>query len=262
METNNRPGGFFLIGGKSKTCFATLVNLAGGVDARIVVIPHASGVPDEASADVLEALGKLGVTQASVLRPPSRLRARLAAGLWNIGLKRLSRFVSDTCIDRNVDAVFITGGDQSRLVELLGPGGIAALERFSQDGGLISGTSAGAACMGYHMITGGMRDGKIRPDSLKTGKGLGLMKRISFDTHMVRDRFNRPIVALATLDIDGAIGLDEDTGVHIVGPHATVYGVGKVWYYRPTEAFACDLESGTYGGLQVRECTAGDTFSL
>ncbi len=262
MNTSSRSSGFFLIGGKSKTCYAVFLELAGGSDANIVVIPHASSVPDEAAADVVEQLTALGATHVTVLKTPPRWRAVIASTLWKLGARRLSRLVSDTPIPTNTDAVYISGGDQGELVRRLGSGGVAALRDFSRRGGLISGTSAGAACMGNFMITGGMSDGEIRADSLRTGKGLGLTGRISFDTHMKRNRFNRPIVALATLDIDAAIGLDEDTGVHIDNGCARVYGVGKVWYYKRAADFNVDFSAGSSRGVEVQVCTAGGVFII
>jgi cyanophycinase-like exopeptidase len=114
--------------------------------------------------------------------------------------------------------------------------------------------------MGDLMITGGMSDGTIRAKSLRTGKGLGLIARFVFDTHMKRKRYNRPIVALATLDIDAAIGLDEDTGVWINNGVATVSGVGNVWFYRRGRDFDVNLKDGTPVGVDVIVCTAGGSF--
>ncbi len=262
MDTSNRPGGFFLIGGKSNTCYATFVELAGGPDAHIVIIPHASGIPVEAAADVVEAFARLGATNVAVLKSPSRFAVKVATALWKLGAKRLSRLVSGARIPDGTNAVYISGGDQGRLVEKLGPGGIEALEAFHAAGGLIAGTSAGAACMGNYMIDGGMKDGVIRANSLLTAKGLGLTKRIAFDTHMWRDRYNRPIVALAILDIDAVFGLDEDTGVYIKDGIAVVYGVANVWYYRRCADFNVDFSAGSAHGVDVIVRTAGGVFTI
>jgi cyanophycinase len=260
MTTTSRKSGFFLIGGKANTCYASFLELAGGPDANIIVIPHASGVPIEASADVRAAFAKLGAINVTVLKQPSRFAAALAAVLYKLGASRLSRLVSCTSIPQGTDAVYISGGDQERLVQRLGPDGAAALKAFSVSGGLISGTSAGAACMGDWMITGGMTDGVIRPDSLRTGRGLGLIPRMVFDTHMRRNRYNRPIVALATLDIDAAIGLDEDAAVWIDNSVATVFGVGNVWFHRRTTYFSVNFSEGNYAGLDLIVGAAGDSF--
>ncbi|MBS2001691.1 MAG: hypothetical protein JST44_09300 [Cyanobacteria bacterium SZAS LIN-5] len=112
------------------------------------------------------------------------------------------------------------------------------------------------------MITGGMSDGAIRAGSLRTGRGLGLTGRILFDTHMKRNRFNRPIVALATLDMDAAFGLDEDTGVHITNGTASVHGVGKVWYYRRGADFGVDFSAGSAHGVNVEVLTAGGVIAI
>src|SRR6185369_8266874 len=101
-----------LIGGAADTCYADFLREAGGADAKIVVLPHASGVPDEAAQNVVDALKALGATNVSVLMPKKT----------RLGRRRFS-------IPRGTKALFITGGDQTRLVERLGESGKIAIKR-------------------------------------------------------------------------------------------------------------------------------------
>ena len=55
------------------------------------------------------------------------------------------------------------------LEKILGPAGRRALKSFHRRGGLVAGTSAGAACAGKIMITGGMRDERWPDVARKTG---------------------------------------------------------------------------------------------
>ncbi len=88
----------FLVGGRAATCVADFPTLAGGVEANIVVLPHASDYQVEVAQEMLEALQKLGARNVRVVRHGDKLS-----------------------LD-GVDAVPIQGGDQSSLVDRLGRG--------------------------------------------------------------------------------------------------------------------------------------------
>lgn len=168
-------GRLFLIGGAATTCMQVFMRLAAdrcaGDKLRVLVVPFASSEPEKAFARTRDALlvGEYADAEVVCAGSDSGFGADL----------------SDFC------AVFLTGGDQSDLVARLGDLGIKALADYYAGGGLIGGTSAGAACMGKTMITGGThRD-------LTMAAGLGLTGEVMFDTHFAeRGRFARPIVAL------------------------------------------------------------------
>ncbi|MGD9680799.1 MAG: cyanophycinase [Candidatus Obscuribacterales bacterium] len=201
---NTPAGRLFLIGGAAESCVETFASLAGGAGANIILIPHATLDAEENSRALTARLLELGCGRVSTIMPGSEL-----------------------AITDDVTAVYMLGGDQSRLVELLGPAGRLALKSFHRRGGLVAGTSAGAACAGKIMITGGMRDGKLVYGALETGKGLGLIDNVIVDTHFTeRGRFNRLVYALSLGKLTG-IGLDEDTAVLIEGNGgASVFGAG------------------------------------
>lgn len=201
---NATAGRLFLIGGAAESCVETFASLSGGAGANIILIPHATLDAEENSQALRARLLELGCGRISTIMPGTEL-----------------------AITSDVTAVYMLGGDQSRLVELLGPAGRLALKRFHHRGGLIAGTSAGAACAGKFMITGGMRDGKLVYGALETGRGLGLMDNVIVDTHFTeRGRFNRLVYALSLGRLTG-IGLDEDTAVLIDGTgRASVFGAG------------------------------------
>ena len=170
-------GRLFLIGGAATTCMQVFMRLAAdrcaGDKLRVLVVPFASSEPEKAFARTRDALlvGEYADAEVVCAGSDSGFGADL----------------SDFC------AVFLTGGDQSDLVARLGDLGIKALADYYAGGGLIGGTSAGAACMGKTMITGGThRD-------LTMAAGLGLTGEVMFDTHFAeRGRFARPIASTST----------------------------------------------------------------
>lgn len=210
MEISTRLGMLFLIGGAADKCVAEFVNLAGGTSAHVLVIPFASGEPVEAARDLKAELAGLGVKRVDIA----------VAG-------------EPLSIANGTTAVYMTGGDQSRLAALLSKGDRARLRRFLRRGGLIAGTSAGAAAAGCHMVTGGMSDGVLKEGALTSGRGLSLVGGAIFDTHFAqRNRYNRLIAATWQYPRLTGVGLDEDTAVLIDGAgRATVYGAGRVWFY-------------------------------
>src|SRR5450631_1726338 len=85
------------------TILRRFVRLAGGRNARIVLIPTASSFPDETVAIYTAAFARLGATVVTVVNPRSR---QAAAG---------EAFLS--AMD-DATGVFMTGGNQLKLSQL------------------------------------------------------------------------------------------------------------------------------------------------
>ena len=254
-------GKLFLIGGKADQCVAHFVALAGGAAANILVVPHASSEPLIVAAEFVEELVGLGVQNFTCA----------VAG-------------EPLVIAAEVTAVYMCGGDQAELVRLLGEDGAENLRRFHAAGGLIAGTSAGAAAIGVDIITGGMSDKQLRVGSLETGKGLALRHDVVVDTHFLqRARFNRLIAAVVQFPKALGIGLDEDTALLIEPcvnagkkknplPKMTAYGVGHVWFYSAGRGLqtslkknAADNEPGalySVSGVTVSVLSAGERYGV
>ena len=129
----------------------------------------------------------------------------------------------------NANAVFFTGGDQSRIMDLLEarPKLHKALSRQFNDGVGFAGTSAGTAVMSGTMLTGdgGSEGGSVPWDFISrsrvvTRPGLGFAKNIVTDQHFTRRaRFNRLLSVLldeTTPEMFG-LGVEEDLAVVIEG---------------------------------------------
>lgn len=178
-----------------------IVELAGGPNARIVVIPTASTFADHADE--------------AILTQPFR---DLGAGSVRV-LHTLSRDVADDPAFsepiRNANAVWMTGGSQSRLSSIYrGTRVERELHALFDRGGVVGGSSAGAAVMSDIMIAGG-HDEK----DLELGRGFNLLPDSVVDMHFLeRGRIQRLLEALERhpglygLGIDAATALEYHDG--------------------------------------------------
>jgi len=183
------------------------VQLCGGRDAKIVVIPTASKL-EETGPRYQDIFRELGATEVDVMDfdtrrdgdEPGRMAAIKAA-----------------------DGVFLTGGNQLRLATMLGGTGIAkALREHNANGGHVAGTSAGASFLSEHMIAFGDDNRTPHAGSVTLAPGLGLTNRAVIDQHFTqRGRLGRLITAMAFNPFLIGLGLDEDTAAFI-GPDQTV----------------------------------------
>lgn len=211
-----RAGHLVLIGGGDKPADAMrkFVELAGGKDAPIVVIPTASGEPD--AAEYYEKLFReeLGCSDAVALRIRSKADASRAD---LVALARKAR------------GIFFGGGDQIRITNaLLGaPVGDAIAAAFAE-GAVVGGTSAGTACQSERMITGEGDFTQVRTRSVELWQGLGFLPHdVVVDQHFLRrQRHNRLLsVVLEDPELLG-VGVDEGTAIW-VRPDGTLQVLGE-----------------------------------
>ncbi|MEO6330496.1 MAG: cyanophycinase [Ginsengibacter sp.] len=140
---------------------------------------------------------------------------------------------------KHAKLIFITGGDQSRFMKLVLKSPLyAAIHTAYKNGSTIAGTSAGAAVMCKHMITGNQLLGdttytetfdKLWNNNIEFGEGLGLLKSVIIDQHfVVRSRYNRLLSALAKFPDFISIGIDESAAIIVDQNKITVAGEGQV----------------------------------
>lgn len=210
---NSAQGTLFIVGGgpQSPALVREFVYLAGGAgNARILVFAMASEdgkiSGDEKAAD-LRALGAD------------------AANLW---IDR-STADADSIVDavRHASGIWFGGGDQVRLMAVLGgTRTAAAIAARYRAGAVIGGTSAGAAAMSAVMITGDERHpGGNRPDTtvafgtvsrnnIITAPGFALIDNAIVDQHFLRRRRNNRLVSLVLERAPHlGVGIDESTAL-------------------------------------------------
>ena len=184
------------------------VDLAGGSDARIAIIPTASDDPHRSGEGYAELFRKLGAKKADWLRVEQRSDANTEEPLSLL---------------REATGMFITGGDQTRLVELLvGTLVMECIRTRNADGVVTAGTSAGASILSTLMMAGGTGVGgdsngsAARKGMVDVVAGFGLLQDIIIDQHFSqRGRLGRLLSVFAGTPGLIGVGLDEDTAVLI-----------------------------------------------
>jgi cyanophycinase len=250
-------GHLLLIGGGERPAvvLARFVELAGGPDARILVLPTASELPDIGEVYARE-LAERGGARAVEELP---LRSRADASRPEL----VARIAA-------ADGLFFTGGDQSRITAALAgtPAGEAVTAAFRR-GAAIGGSSAGTACMSPWMLTGEGDFESVRPGGVELVPGLGLADGTILDQHfLVRGRFNRLLAAvLEHPDLVG-VGVDEATAVWI-RPDQSFEVIGErqvlVVDARGTAPRRADAGAGDrFGadGVRLHLLLPGDRFDL
>jgi len=216
------PGPVVLIGGATSThgeALGAFVSLAHARDgARVIVLTTASGDP-AASADQwrreLTAAGCTEVDTPIITARGHALDPRNAA------------------VVASADAIFLGGGDQVKLISVIGgtPVG-AAIHAAHRRGIVVGGTSAGAAALARTTLAGNEVDSAGELIEQYIGPGLGLVAHPTIiDTHFSeRRRLYRLFVALAEFPALLGLGIDEDTAMVIEGEEARVVGAGGVTF--------------------------------
>ena len=194
-----------IIGGGAKphAALSRFVEWAGGAKARVLLISWATEEPKVSLDDMTEQLTPIGVASIEQAPPPpltSETRATFLAQL------------------AKATGVFFTGGDQSRIMDVLVDRPLAeALRARYAEGIVFGGTSAGAAIMSPTMITGNGDFTVIDAKKVETRPGLGLLPGAIVDQHFIaRQRENRLFgLVLGNPDALG-VGIDEGTALLVV----------------------------------------------
>lgn len=189
-----------------------LVEMA-GPDPHLVVLSTASMRGEEAIARYGELFTEMGAARVTGLRPLTREEADDPAA-------------SATVMGAN--GVFLTGGNQVRLVSVIGGTRLEdALFSARDRGAVIAGTSAGASAVAAHMVAFGRPGASPRHRMVHISAGLGLIEDVIVDQHFEqRGRMGRLLAAVAISPKLLGLGLDEDTAA-IVYADRTLEVVGK-----------------------------------
>jgi len=189
-------------GGNMQQLWPVFLDLAGGVDAPIVVVPTANEkVEGEDAATVaLRARGARRVVQLHT-------RERTLADA--------EEFVRPLCEAR---AVWISGGRQWRLVDsYLHTRTHREIEALLARGGVVGGSSAGATIQGSYLVRGAPLNNRIMM-SPGHEEGFALLKNSAIDQHVdTRGRADdlRPVLRAHRALL--GIGLDEATAIVVQG---------------------------------------------
>ncbi len=214
------PGSLIIVGGREDKQNDRLIlrEIAQRTDGeKLVVVTAASEVADELWEEYRRVFRELGVKyieHLSIHDPEEARDPRLMSVL------------------ENARTIFFTGGDQLKITSKIGGTGIEDfISELHLKGGLIAGTSAGAAVMGQSMLVGS-GDAK---ESHKVGNwlmapGLGLARGMIIDQHFAqRARIGRLLGAVALNPGILGIGIDEDTAIILENRKIKVIGTNAVY---------------------------------
>ncbi|NCC72509.1 MAG: cyanophycinase [Sphingobacteriia bacterium] len=243
---NRQEGNLVISGGglenNNSSVFTQLIDLAGGPDkASFAVIPSASGVSVQSFEYFKKTLVSYGVKPDKInLIPVAMVDDDSTEEVDETTWINNGNDVQLAGIVRNCSAVWFTGGDQMRTIKCLVKNDgsktpvLEAVWEVFHNGGVVGGTSAGAAIMSKAMIGGGNSIGALthgvltnfegddfpESDGVLLSKGLGFFAHGIVDQHFdARARIGRLIIALFhdRENFTYGFGIDENTALIYLG---------------------------------------------
>lgn len=208
-------GSLIVIGGGTVVpeIWDRFIDLAGGKNARIVVVTNASGTEDYHSTAINELSSRLGKDRVTRLH-----------------LKDIDEANDDKLIEclKNASGVYFSGGRQWRISEIyLNTKAHREFFKLLERGGVIAGSSAGASIQGSFLWRGDTTGSDITVGDHT--QGLGFMKYTVIDQHvLVRNRQHDLIAFIRSAPDYIGIGLDESTAIVVQGDCFEVIGKSYV----------------------------------
>jgi cyanophycinase len=261
IEAQNTKGKLFIIGGgqRSDALMTQLITLSElQKKDYIVVLPMSSEEPDSAYIYFKKQIDKL------TPHPIIMLNFNKATAT--------NKVLNDSL--QNAKLIFISGGDQSRFMNVVkNTPTYDAIHNAYEKGSTIAGTSAGAAVMCEHMITGNQKletkytetFNNIRYDNLETADGLGLIKNVIIDQHFLkRSRYNRLLSALVEFPTHIGIGIDESTALIVRNKEIEIVGESEVIVVKKPKGISKSKKKNLVGikSLKMSVYTEGQKFKI
>lgn len=216
------------------------LNLAGGPDAPIVVIPTAGAAEHYGQYwSGLRQFKAAGATQLTVLHTKDR------------GVANSDDFVGPI---KEARGVWFSGGRQWRLADsYLHTKVEEELWALLERGGVIGGSSAGATIQGSYLARGDTKTNTIMMGDHQ--EGMGFLRNTAIDQHVLQRNRQFDLIEIieAHPDLLG-IGIDENTAIVVSGDQFTVIGQSYVAIY--------DHNSILDSGGRFYFLSAGDRFNL
>ncbi len=205
-------------GGMPIEVWRKFVELAGGAQSRIVVLPTAVEQPDVEPTLEIQMLRHAGAEDIRILASIDRDDVESADFLGTLD---------------NATGLWFGGGRQWRFVDAYwGTAAWNSIAGILSRGGVIGGSSAGATIQGDLLVRGAPQGNHIMiADGYR--RGLGLIPNIAIDQHFSqRNRFAQLEECLEKYPEIFGIGIDENTALIIEKLNrCTVLGNGSVWCY-------------------------------
>lgn len=251
QQVGPKNGSLVIVGGamRDQAILERFLELAGGPDAPIVVIPTAGGADSyEQDWRGLRQFRAAGATNLTVLHTYDRAEADT------------DEFVEPL---REARGVWFGGGRQWRLADsYLNTETHEALWAVLEHGGVIGGSSAGATIQGAYLARGDTRTNTVMMGDHE--QGLAFVKDVAIDQHLLRRnrQFDLLEITQARPELLG-IGIDENTAIVVMGDEFEVIGQSYVAIYDPRRQIDSGgdfyfLAAGDRFNLATREAFRGD----
>ncbi len=289
QEADAGNGGLVIVGGALKASntavYERFLEMAGGVEAaRIGIIPAASGRPDRNARRFVDDMVALGVSEDRITVHP--IATEDDSGTDDVDESTWVTGGDDPDVAEAIEAetaIWMIGGDQMRLRQtLLDEAGAPlaaarAMRALLDAGGVVGGTSAGAAILSDVMIASGDSLGALSEGLTDTygameeqefgpvhlSQGLGFFPYGILDQHFDRKaRYGRLVVALAAQDGGSKLGfgIEEDTALVVTEGEAEVIGAGGVHVIDMSAAETGAL--GVYDDVRLSYFRQGDRWDF
>ena len=219
QEVGPANGSLVVVGGAMQDLgiVRRFIDLAGGPDAHIVVIPTAGGAAEyDQFYPGLRQFRAAGATNLTVIHTNDRDEADSEAFVRPI---------------QEAGGVWFPGGRQWRIADsYLDTRTEEELHRLLARGGVIGGSSAGASIQGSYLIRGDTQTNTIMMGDHE--EGFGFLRNVGVDQHLLRRnrQFDMLEVMEAMPDLLG-IGIDENTAIVVQGDEFEVIGESYVVIY-------------------------------
>jgi cyanophycinase len=259
MERSERT--LIIIGGKedrtnNKIILGEVAKRVGSGKLVVTTVAMANGT-DQLFDQYEKAFRSLGVKHLYNLEISAREEAKLPGKLK----------VLDDAV-----GVFFTGGDQIKITSQIGDTPIfERVREIYDEGGVIAGTSAGAAVMSETMlVAGGEENSHVIGGSVRMAPGLGLLDGVIIDQHFTeRGRFGRLLGAVAQNPKNLGIGIDEQTAIVVERENGFyVLGSGAVYVVDGTEVTYSNVaeeelkKTLSIYNVRMHMLSQGDRFDL
>jgi len=294
ISTNDIKGNLIILGGALESTNSEVYNkfieLAGGKDmAKVAIIPAASSKPTKYGELFKNDLISYGVKERNIYIAPIALKddsttLDIDESKWieNVNKQEIADKIKECT------AVWFIGGDQERITTALynsdssNTKTLDTIWEIYKNGGVIGGTSAGAAIMSEPMILDGDSLGALNEGVIDAGtninkyefvppyvvRGLGFFKYGMIDQHFdKRSRLGRLIVAVNEKGNKKqlAYGIDENTAMVVNNNNETaeILGSGGITIVDLTKAVQDpnnDLFDMT--NIRVSYLTKGDKINF
>jgi cyanophycinase len=201
----------------------TFINLAGGPNAKIIIVPTAGGNREKDGSikvykeeEVIRPWKKFGLTDVHMLHTADPKEADTEA------------FSS---ILRDAKGVWFVGGRQWNIADsYAGTRTLTEFRKVLERGGVIGGSSAGASIQGDYMVRGAVEGPNlVMAPEPEHQHGFAFLRKTGIDQHInTRNRWDDIIPLIKKYPDLLGIGISEGTAIVVTGDRFQVIGKWKV----------------------------------